>query len=338
MSLGAEIAMQRVAARHSAERGGAPLAVISESGAGSPGVEAVAPTLRLAWRPAGGLRIAPAAIYDPPVNLRAAPEDARRILASAPILADVPETLVEDVLKLCATFAGRLPDALRAPAGAPPPVGMVTGFVDATGGEAVWLAPDFDAAGLFDGLNPSQPGFVDEFDALARGGGSALAGLRYTATGAEAMIRPVMALDLPDARQLDHALGEGRAVFDEEGACSLAAPRLDRGAGEIGFAVAGLAAADGTAQPGEQDLPVVATDAGAPGAPRFSRVGDRLEVRVPAAAGQAVVRLDISFPRLAPTRRRALEIVEVWTGVRRRHGPWEDWNEAEAQVALEESW
>ncbi len=291
MSLAAEIAFARVAAAL-----GGPAILLSAEGVGSPlAAASAAPLARAALRPACGLRRAPALWLPPLLWTGEAPPGAWLL---------VDARGVEPALRAAPA------DALRA-LGAPE--GMAAAFLDPETGEGIWLSPR--AADRCADLPPPE---ADELDALRAFIGAGLLGLRHRPLRAEALLDPLLALDEPDERQRDEALGAGRAVFAEDGSARLAIPALGSGRG-FGVTVSGL-------PPGAPD-PLVLT----PGLPATAeRAGPVWRLRAaPRERGEAA-RLALSAPGLP-----GAEISELWTEARRARRPGEIWEEAERIAAAD---
>lgn len=307
MSLGAEIGFARIAASL-----GGPVALLSGLGVGSPlAAFAAAPMARIALRACCGLRRAPAA-YLPP--LAAGSPAAARAASRAFLMVDARHDL--GVAPAAAALRPGLPDAFRGPDA---PEGLSPVFTDPEGGERLWLAPGLGDDALFEALAALAAGRLDEFDALGSLASGALRGLRHLPGRAEALLDPIAALDRPDARQRDFALGEGRAVFGADGVAALMVPALGD-ASELGLTVAGLA-------PGAPD-PAFAPPPGWRMATTREGPLWRLALSAPNRGEAALIELACAAP--------GAEITEIWTAATRRRAAWEAWDEADALIDWEE--
>lgn len=324
MSIAAEIVMQRLARRLTGR--GEAIALASRLGLASPGVESVANVVRLALNPVGGMRRRPAAMFAPPIDLVGAPDEAARLLEACAIFADFTQETVEEGLDSLRRLAGRTPEVVRLRGAVAEVSGMRQLFSDNESSEVVFVNDSVRVDQICDGLDPFEPGFVDEFSVLsineARG---VFKGLNFTAAGADLSLDPLSALDLPDAGQIDAAVGEGVVRPDCHGACSLAVPSM--GAASTGFRIE-LSLPGFKGQPvisasGAADLSIVEPESGNVWC--ISGIFD--------AASEAAL---VDF--LAPSCGADSAVSKVVLEIVRRRGEWEAWDEADAQLALEESW
>ena len=324
MSIAAEIVMQRLAQRLAGDDG--MIALSSELGLASPGVEAAANVVRLALNPVGGMRRRPAAMFSPPIDMPGSQDEAVRVLRSLPVLADFNTATVSDRVERLRRLSGRTPDVLRLRGSVAGISGMELLFSDAEMNEAVFVTENVRSDGVCDGLNPAEPGFLDEFDALAISAKRGIfESLNFTAEGADLHLDPLSCLDLPDACQIDAALGEGHVRPDEGGACSLAVPCL--GASSAGFRL-------GLSLPGfDGRLKAVASGAADIFA-ASSGPADCWAIEGTFIGGAEAALVDF----LAPGCGAGSTVTNVALKIARRRGAWEAWDEADAQLALEESW
>lgn len=318
MSLGAELALAYLVEG----RGGA---ILSEFGAASPLAAAVGGLERLALTPVGGVLLHPVARYAPPVSLSAAADDAARIAEAGLLVMDLAAESATEMFAAAAKVRAAPPDILRTRG----EIGAVEGyeplFADGeTRGDAqdaVWMRDGAASDAQRATLGRLGARDVDEFDELARysTSGGWNAALRHNVTGAEAVLSPATMLDSPDDGQINAALGGAGAVFDAEGRAALAMPRFSRTASRFGVVVA------------------------ARSAPRLLYAGPGVSMKIAAEGrtwriegrGEAPAEVDLIEIEVDDAD---AAIVETWLGGARRRAAWEAWDEADAQLSLEESW
>ena len=301
--------MQRIIARL-ASRADA-VAIFSQFGVALPGAETIANVIRLAETPLCGLRRFPVGVYAPPADV--GDGDVGSLIGNRPFVVD---TRADRVDRDCAAIEGRAPDIVRLRGDAAASRdGMTALFRDDAANETILVLDGFDASGLTDDLHPDRNDFVDEYAALERAPDrGAIRKLRYARDGVEVMLDPLAVLCEPDERQIDMALSLGAAVFDAEGALALAIPALSGDAEHWGAEVVSA-------------VPPVSTPQ---------------SLVASSGPGRWLLQGEIGAEREAQTLRieaePAAEIAAIWIGTRRRRGRWEIWDEADAQLRLEESW
>lgn len=289
MSLTLEIAFARIAA---AEPG--PVAVLSAHGLGSPLAACAPDTARLAVQPLGGLMRAPVSMLAPPVAASA--PDAARIARRARLFVDARWS--GDALAMASALRAGPPDALRC--FGPAPKGMIR--VMNRGDEGLWLleAPSPHLAAALAALDSGE---ADLFDALNDLKGGWFVDLRHAVEGAEMSIEPVWTLERPDERQIDQAVGAGRAVLGGRRVTRLALPVLGGGAQPFGLTVSGLA-------PAAPDPVLVNPPLG--WAARATREGGRWRLRVETGGRREAMTPGIWAPKSPDA-----ELAETWVGIGR---------------------
>jgi hypothetical protein len=325
MSIGAELAFARCAAAL-----GNRVAYLSDRGAGSPLLSALVSVERLALRPVGGVRMHPFRHYAPPVHFIRSPGDAKRLVRDVPLLLDGSETEISVLRRALQNVREEPPEMIRTRgklAGAPE--GMRCLFEQEASGDMIWCRADLveRAAEAVDAS--ITQGAADEFDQLAHilarvdwAGG--IKALRYAPEGAEVRFHPPAVLNAPEPGQLDTAFGEGRAIFDSFGSLALAIPHLSAAPVHIGVSVAVSESAD--------VQPVLL------GVPSEWRIEVRNQSEVWHFRLHPDSVSEVSVLELALSGHGHGEIIDVWSGARRQRSPWESWDEAGAQLDLEQSW
>lgn len=290
MSLEIEIGFARLAAAL-----GGPAMLLSAEGVGSPLAAATAaPLIRSALRPSCGLRRDPALWLPPSHWSGAAPPDVTLLVdarSEEPALLDAPAHALRG-------FRAR--------------AGMRLVRSDPETGEGLWLAPDAWRGHV---ENPARE--CDEFDALRRFLGAGLVGLRHGPGEAQVGLDPLQALDAPDERQTDEALGGGRAVADASGLMRLAIP--DFGRARFGLTLTGIAA--------DAPRPRVISPSGVRA--EISRDGPLWTLEAHRTGRGEAFRLVLQVP--GPD----VELSALWITARRRRAHAELWDEAEAVAAAE---
>lgn len=322
MSLGGDLALSWLA------QAGAPtLALFTPLGVGAPLLDASSSVLRLASRPTGGVRLEPYRAYEPPCDVRRSPEDAARIADSAPLFVDVASAELEETRAALASIGVAAPAIARIRGAAPPPwPDMSKIFQTGDGAEAIWAGPAFSGYADDAALGAIAAAASDEFDVLRRlARRGRFTALRHRRAAAEVAMIPATALDAPDGRQIDHALGEGVAVFDRDGEAALALPTVGADGGGFRVEVEGLSP--------EAPSPRIRGEAPADWTVETARDGGRWRLVAKTTRRREAERVEIAAPGSPDAW-----IEAVWIGVRRRRGDWEIWDEAEARLNLEESW
>lgn len=325
MSLTVELALARCAALL-----GERVVCLSDHGVGSPLLSGLGTVERMALRPLGGISLEPVSRYAPPAHLMRHQLDAARILSGTRVIMDGTADTIGLLRRNLRRYQDEEPEIIRTRGEVEDSLpGMTCVISDQSSGDAIWLRSD-----LLDGAIPQQAAYRpgDEFDDLSRqissmGATTGIVKIRYSSGGGEMVIAPPTALDMPDTRQLDAALGERRAVFDIAGSCALVFPHLSNVPAPFGFSVSGLPA--DAPDPAVLSLPTgcrVETD----------RVGAVWRAIVtPDVVGEATA-VELALP--VEYSAAGVEVINVWTGMRRSRADWEAWDEAEAQLDMEQSW
>lgn len=333
MSLCAELLIARISADCGSIR-----TLLSWSGLGCPLLDLGAnPPHRLAMRPLGGVSPgggAGLAAWAPPVDLTRDKITSARLAAAGVMMVDASMAPGQDVLwRGLSPLVGVVRLRGCPPEGAPAREGFTLLFEDdaapASHRDYVLVRDDLLSDGARALADELKTRTVDEFDFLRDvvADGDVVQAVRYKADISECHLHPVRVLDQPDAMQLDAALGEGRLILDRNGEVSIAAPQFAAAAAPVGLSITGVAP-DGPPpavyfdEPETWDISLTPRRNGwrllaTPNNPRPSEV-TAFEVRLPGASGA--------------------DISETWVGVSRRRAEWEDWDEADARLALEESW
>ncbi len=336
MSLAAELLIARIA-----DEIGPVKAFLSWTGLGCPLLDGVAyPPHRMAMRPLGGLMPGGKqglAAWTPPFDLSRENAAAAMVASSGVMIVDAVGLEGSDMLwRALSPLVG----AVRLRGAPAEQEGMkVTkpGFTVVFADDGVAPASRDHVLVRDDLLTDTLTAFagdltnrkLDEFDRLrlAVRDADVITEIRYRANYSQCHFHPVRALDQPDAFQLDHALGEGRCVLDRDGVASIALPQFAAKAAPIGITLADVPHACGQ--------PIVQFDE--PDAWLVDVAGTALGWQIVATPRNATPSEATTFELRLPGSPGA-EISEVWAGITRRRAAWEDWDEADAQLNLEESW
>ncbi|MEL7463689.1 MAG: hypothetical protein AAFN79_06460 [Pseudomonadota bacterium] len=305
--------MRRALAMLAAGEGSDGVALVSRYGYACFGAEADVPLIRVAQEPLGGLRLRPASVYAPPADV--GDGDAERILSAYLTVVDQRDGFAGDG---SAPFPA--PALLRRPATAQdPPPGMALAFLDEAGGDAVYRRDDLNFGDAAVGLDPATSDFIDEFAAfpIDRRQGTTIV-KRFACNEMEIAVAPCACLSDPSSDQIGSALTNGRAVGDGEGRLRLAAPAFANTGGAFRIEISSI------------EAPVVKGGAGCGDVVARSASGGHL-VEGTIAPGREAGLLEIHSASPA-------EVTAIWVAVTRRKGRWEVWDEADAQLQLEESW
>lgn len=327
MSLGAELVFAFLAKEI------APVVYLSRNGQGAPLLDEVLSPWRLSVRPLGGFRRFGESFagLSEPVSLIDEPDRSKTLVAGKRLLVDC---VAGDVFSLLgraaqATEGGAAAIRVRGAFEAELPEDFVKIWACPSGREYVSVKAEFATDRVQNFTRDLQAGNVDEFDQFRAFSQAQkrVKFVRHRASFAEAHFHPVVALDQPDNRQHDLALGEDRLVFAEDNLCALVLPQFAAQPAPVGCVV--------------DNVPFDAPDPRL----RFDEADEwRVEHRrrrnkwVAVAYPQTdeasvIVTLDIEAKH-APQA----EITELWSGLTRNRGDWEEWDEADAQLKLEESW
>ncbi|MEM7546307.1 MAG: hypothetical protein AAF367_12280 [Pseudomonadota bacterium] len=325
MSLGAELGLAALieALR---QREARPVALISEFGIGSPFAAQVPGVQRMALRPSGGVHLSPVVRYDPAIDIGHDARDARRIAGHGLFVVDAVADGLNALLRAARRIGVDRMAALRLRGGTQMPLpDMRPVLRDERSGDVLYLHEEFDLVSLGDRLAAIASGECDEFDLLAGMRGTDIcADLRFVALGAEVVLHPVCALDLPHVEQLDAALGERRAVIDPALTMALTVPQFSARPAPFGLSITGLAPGAG-----DPSLIGVTPDDWQINAVRH---GPEWTCRITPARIREAEFLELSCPH------GGVELTDIWTGAVRRRAAWEDWDEAGAQLDLEQRW
>ena len=333
MSLAAELLIARISAECGSIR-----AVLSWSGLGCPLLDMGAnPPHRLAMRPLGG--VSPGgrsglAAWAPPIDLTRDKVSSARLAAAGVMMVDACTAPGQDVLwRGLSPLVGVVRLRGQPPEGPPEKSGFTLLFEDDDAfpeqRDFVLLRDDLLTDGVQALADDLKERKVDEFDFLRDvvGDGDLVQEFRYKAGISECHLHPVRLLDQPDAQQLDVALGEGRVVLDRNGEISIAAPQFAARAAPVGLTITG-------GEPGGLAPTVFFDDPEGWKADIVRRRdGWRLTAMPIAPSPSEVTAFEVRLPGGV-----GAEITETWVGVSRRRAAWEDWDEADARLALEESW
>lgn len=325
MSLGAEIGFAALAQALAGEQDRS-VALFSEFGAGSLLIEAGSSVQRLALRPTGGLHRYPASRYDPAISVDQDLAEARRVAARGPLFLDVVAQQMDVMMQTATRLSSDLPSALRVRGGEGAAIpGYAALFSDLESGDHLYLRADIDAGTFREFFASLKSGRVDEFDRLpGYCNGRSMLSVRFVAGGGEVLLDPVTTLDLPDPTQIDAALGGGHAIADPARTVAFVLPQLSAQPAPFGIAISGLNA-------GAADPKLIGE------IPGDWVIDINREDQIWTCCIKPTVTREAEFIELnCPNH--DIEITEVWTGARRKRAAWEDWDEAGAQLDLEQSW
>lgn len=333
MSLAAELLIARIGAEW-----GLINTFLSWSGQGCPLLDVSEnPPHRLAMRPLGGVGQgggAGLAAWAPPIDLTRDKTTPARLASAGVMMVDACCVPGQDVLWRGLSPLVGVVRLRGAPADGPPQkTGYTLLFADDSAPppqrDHVLVRDDLLTDGARDFTSDLVARRIDELDWLRNlvGDGDVVRELRYKADTSECHFHPVRLLDQPDASQFDAALGEGRLTLDLNGEVSIAAPQFAAKPAPVGLTISGRDAQDLPPtiyldEPENWDIAI---------SPR--RTSWRIVITPHKPVVSEVTAFEVRLPGGA-----AAEVTEAWVGVSRRRAAWEDWDEADARLALEESW
>ncbi|MGB0507096.1 MAG: hypothetical protein ACPGGK_12950 [Pikeienuella sp.] len=328
MSLGGELLFAHMAGALG------PVIYLSRSGQGSPLLDEVTQLWRLCVRPVGGFRRAGEifAGLSVPTSVVNEPEQAAKLATGKRLLIDC---VSEDVFALL----GRGERISETGAAAVRVRGVFDGHLSDEfsqvwecnkGIERIYLRESLNSDFIRMFAEELRTGRIDEFDqfrAFFTQRKCRINSVRHRAHLAEAHFHPVIALDQPDDWQHDVALGEDRLVFAGDALCALILPQFAAAPAPFGCVVENL--------PEAAPNPRLRFDEFDEWKVQETRRKSRwIAVAYPVAKMPSVV---VTFDIEAKGAPNA-EVTELWSGLTRDRGDWEEWDEADAQLKLEESW
>ncbi|MEM7268555.1 MAG: hypothetical protein AAF401_04800 [Pseudomonadota bacterium] len=310
-----------------------PRCLLSDFGDGSPLLDECArPPVRIAQRPAGGLSFGGGCVsWRPPLSITRDREAAERAISSGALIVDATDSDAASLIGRAIRLAPENLTVIRLRGGtgkriAPQHFRLLWDEAD----DRVFISGQCDTPELRDLASKLARCEIDEFDAFRTAAGGAVFGdMRFGVALAEVGLKPTAMIDQPEQRQIAHALGEGSAVFGENGSVALAMPQLAAQPASFGGSVSGLG--DGA------PAPVVKLSGAADWSVALQRSeGSWSFTATPDGARPATsVFLEL---RVSEAQSKSAWISDLWTGAVRRRGDWETWDEAAARLELEESW
>ena len=302
--------------------------LLSYGGDGSPLLDELdRPPVRFAVSPiGGGLRRGRSIGFERRLIVQNDADGFARRVATAPLIIDAAADEADELMKYALEQRPAILRLRGQPSARPNLTDLLPLYEDETSGDALWSAPSLLTNALTNVADAHRGARIDEFDALSRRiGERAFLGFEHHAKWAELNLAPISVLDDPDERQLLSALSLGVVPMARDGGATLALPRLTAapfGAG-VGLRLSSADAPSPMVEPSEPGWAIETRRDGPVWEARLSPDGatPRPSVLIEIANGGPEAVID-----------------RAWTVVQRRRGAWEAWDEAEAQLSLEESW
>lgn len=305
-----------------------PSIYISPGGQGAPLLDALPrPPVRFAERSVGGfVQRGSFLAVESPLSLHRDRDVLMALGAQRAALVDISEGDADRLLEWVAAATPHGAAAIRVRSGECDAPGMTTAFQDRETGEAILVRGDLLSADLRARAEAYELTKFDEFDTfVARSRDSAIIGLEYLATDARVHFAPLTVLDQPDPQQIVRALTWTEAWMAADGGAALVLPQLSSTPTSAGFSLWGLDQA--------ASLPRI-TVAASGWRVDANWVDGNWEVQLSPQGARPSPALLVEISGAGPE----VELRHAWSSASRRRDLWEDWDEADAQLTLEESW